>query len=60
MRIQATGQNRHTGRSKWWVQAPTMDNGSDWYRHRAGADSNSGLVVFTVDVDGWHDLKVLS
>jgi hypothetical protein len=60
LRIQATGQNRHTGRSKWWVQAPTQDNGSDWYRHKAGSDSNDGVVVFTVGPDGWRDLEVLS
>ena len=54
LRIQPTGQNRHTGRSKWWLQAPTQDNGSDWWRQGAGgSDSDPGLLIFTVDSTGW-------
>jgi hypothetical protein len=29
---------------RWWVQAPAMDSGSDWYRHKTGADVPSGIV----------------
>ena len=39
LRIQPTGRNPFTDRAKWWLQAPTADNGSDWYRLRAGSDS---------------------
>lgn len=54
LRIQPTGQNRHTGRSKWWLQAPTMDNGSDWYRQAGGgSDSDPGLLIFSVNEHGW-------
>lgn len=59
LRVQPTGRSHHTGRSKWWMQAPTLDNGSDWYRLRAGADSDPGLLTFTVDENGWDNLKVL-
>ena len=53
LRIQTSGMNPITGRSKWWFQAPTQDNGSDWYRHRSGSDSDPGLLIFTVNEYGW-------
>jgi hypothetical protein len=47
--IQPSGRNPYTGRSKWHLQAPTMDNGSSWYANRmGGSDSDPGLLVFTV------------
>lgn len=58
-RMQPTGRSPHTGRQRTWFQAPTLDNGSDWYRHRAGSDSDPGLMTFTVGEDGWDDLKIL-
>jgi hypothetical protein len=58
LRIEPTGRNPHTGRSKWWLQAPTLDNGSDWYRNLSGDDSDPGLLVFDIDADGF-DLKSL-
>lgn len=54
-----TGHNAYTGRSKWWLQAPTLDNGSDWYRHRAGDDSDPGLLVFGIGEHGF-DLQSLT
>jgi hypothetical protein len=59
LRVQATGRSAHTGRSKWAIQAPTLDGGSDWYRAKAGHDSDPGLLTFTVDASGWDNLKVL-
>jgi hypothetical protein len=59
VRVQPSGRSAHTGRAKWWLQAPTLDNGSDWYRHRTGEDSDPALMVFTVDKDGWDNLKLL-
>ena len=44
LRIMETGRKK--GRSRWWVQMPTLDNGSDWYRQRHGDDSDPGLVVY--------------
>jgi len=36
------------GRERWWVQASTMDNGSDWYTRNqgAGGDSTPALTCF--------------
>ena len=51
--IQPSGRNPYTGRSKWHLQAPTMDNGSSWYANRmGGSDSDPGLLVFTVNSQG--------
>lgn len=50
LRIQPTGRNALTGNQKWWVGAPTMDNGSDWYANgMGGGDSDAGLLVFTIN-----------
>ena len=59
LRIEPTGRNPHTGRSKWWLQAPTVDNGSDWFRNLAGDDSDPGLLVFDITDDGF-DLQSLT
>lgn len=53
-----TGRNPWTGKSGWWLQCPTLDNGSDWYRNKAGDDSNPGLLYFTITDDGF-DLQSL-
>jgi len=49
LRLTETG--RKNGRSRWWVQAPTLDNGSDWYRQRSGDDSDAGLAVYLLYPD---------
>lgn len=59
-----TGHYHHlvvqpTGRAKWWLQAPTLDNGSDWFRNLAGDDSDPGLLTFDVTSDGF-DLQSLT
>lgn len=54
LRIQPTGRNPRTGKSKWWIQAPTLDNGSDWFRNKSGDDSDPGLLVFRVDDNGFN------
>ena len=51
--ILPTGRNPYTGRSKWWLQAPTLDNGSSWYRHRSGDDSDPGLLIFDITPEGF-------
>jgi hypothetical protein len=33
------------GRERWWVQASTMDNGSDWYTRTQGAGGDSTTAV---------------
>lgn len=57
--VMPTGRNPYTGRAKWWLQAPTLDSGSDWYRNKAGEDSDPGLLVFDVTSDGF-DLQSLT
>lgn len=59
LRVEPVGRNPHTGRSRWWMQAPTLDNGSDWFRHVKGYDSDPGLLAFTVTADGWDNLRIL-
>jgi hypothetical protein len=51
--VMPTGRNPYTSRSKWWLQSPTLDSGSDWFRNRAGEDSDPGLLVFDVSDDGF-------
>ena len=37
------------GTSRFWVQASTLDNGSNWWRTTAGEDSQPGLVCFALE-----------
>ncbi|MFG2408755.1 hypothetical protein ACGFR8_31315 [Streptomyces brevispora] len=62
--ILITGHFHHwraqqVGNGRLWLQAPTLDNGSDWYTARSGEVSASGLMVFSVGPDGWDDLRLL-
>jgi hypothetical protein len=59
LNIVPSGRNPYTGRSKWWLQAPTLDNASDWFRNRAGEDSDPGLLVFDITNNGF-DLQSLT
>lgn len=52
-RAQPMGRSARTGKSRWWLQAPTLDNGSDWYRNLRGDDSDPGLMVFEVTEEGF-------
>ena len=36
------------GTSRFWIQASTLDNGSNWWRTTAGEDSQPGLVCFAL------------
>lgn len=46
VRIAETG--RKNGASRWWIQCPSLDNGSSWYKLTSGDDSDAGLLVFTL------------
>jgi hypothetical protein len=50
LRVEELGQ-AHNGGSRYWVQASTMDNGSDWFRLQAGNDSTTGIVCFELERD---------
>lgn len=49
-RIQELGSHQNGG-SRWWIQASTMDNGSDWFRQIAGEDSQTGITAFELEKD---------
>jgi hypothetical protein len=49
-RIEELGQSPNGG-SRWWVQAATSDNGSDWYRLTSGSDSSTGITCFELEKD---------
>lgn len=58
-RAQPVGRSLANGKNRWWLQAPTLDSGSDWFRNIAGSDSDAGLMVFTV-TDAGFDLQSLT
>ena len=47
--IEELGQRLDGNGSKFWVQCPTSDNGSDWYRRRAGQDSTTGILTIELE-----------
>ena len=47
--IEELGQRHDGNGSKFWVQCPTSDNGSDWYRRKAGQDSTTGILTIELD-----------
>jgi hypothetical protein len=49
--IEELGQRQDGKGSKFWVQCPTSDNGSDWYRRKAGLDSTTGILTIELDKD---------
>lgn len=48
LRVQELGVTPR-GTSRHWVQAKTLDNGSDWFRLQSGEDSSTGLVTLTLE-----------
>ena len=48
--------------SRLWLQAPTTDPGSPWWRDRSGLESKPGLLTFTVgkDYDPRRDISIVS
>jgi hypothetical protein len=52
LRVQELGQYRIDGEivgSKYWVQMPTSDSGSDWFRRISGQDSATGIGAIELD-----------
>jgi len=48
LRVQELGSTNR-GTSRFWVQAATLDNGSNYYRLTSGEDSQPGLVCFSLE-----------
>jgi hypothetical protein len=59
LRVQPAGRTVQPDRARWWIQAPTLDNGSDWYRLKSGDDTDPALLTFVVDGRGWSRLELL-
>lgn len=53
------GINPFTDRERYWLGAPTVDPGSDWYRAIRGRDSLPGTLTFNITPEGF-DLGSLS
>jgi len=49
LRIEELGQRYDNRGSKFWVQCPTSDAGSDWYRRISGQDSTTGMLTIELD-----------
>lgn len=45
--------------AKTFIQAPSLDGGSTWWRHMNGSDAPPGVLTLTVGAGGWDDLAVL-
>jgi hypothetical protein len=50
LRVQELGSTSR-GTSRFWIQAATLDNGSNYYRLNSGEDSVPGLVCFVLERD---------
>ncbi|WP_433718651.1 hypothetical protein [Microbacterium laevaniformans] len=56
----SAGVHPTTGRERWWLQAPTLDAGSDWFRNLRGRESLPGTLIFEVDPDTGFDLRSIA
>ena len=45
LRVQELGAHANGG-SRFWIQAKTMDTGSNWWRLNSGSESTPGIVCF--------------
>jgi hypothetical protein len=48
LRVQELGSTP-SGGSRFWIQAATLDSGSNWFRLNSGEDSQPGLVTFILE-----------
>lgn len=51
--LRPSGRDPQTLRSRWHIQAPTLDNGSAWVRNKYGEDGDPALAVFQINDDGF-------
>jgi hypothetical protein len=51
--VRPSGRNPVSGKSRWHIQASTLDNGSAWVRNQMGEDGDPALLVFELDADGF-------
>lgn len=55
--LKPSGRSRKTGKQKYWIATPTLDNGSDWWANKSGSDSDPGLMAFVIDREIGFDLQ---
>lgn len=55
--LKPSGRSLRTGKQKYWLATPTLDNGSDWWANKSGSDSDPGLMAFVVDEQIGLDLS---
>ncbi|UDL16825.1 Mre11 double-strand break endo/exonuclease [Arthrobacter phage Atuin] len=55
--LKPSGRSQKTGKQKYWIATPTLDNGSDWWANKTGSDSDPGLMAFVVDSEIGFDLQ---
>lgn len=48
------------GKPRWWMQAPTMDNGSAWWGDLTGADDTPGILTYVLTENGPEDIRVIT
>jgi hypothetical protein len=51
--LRPSGRDYSTGKSRWHIQAPTLDNGSSWWKYKQGEDGDPALAVFRVTDEGF-------
>ena len=50
---------KHTGSDKLWLQAPALESGSQWWKHRTGEWGQPGVVTFLTEGGKWWGLEIL-
>lgn len=51
--LRPSGRDHKTGKSRWHIQCPTLDNGSAWWKAKHGEDGDPALAVFQINNNGF-------
>jgi len=46
-------------KSRWHLQVPAMDGGSNWFEESSGRGSTAGQVTFLLSDSGWSELAIV-
>lgn len=55
--LRPVGKDHATQRSRWHIQASTIDNGSAWVRNKYGEDGDPALTVFQINEANGFDVR---
>lgn len=51
---------RQSGNNRWAICLPSSDNGSSWFRNKAGESAQRGILIFENSVElPWTNLQIL-